>query len=127
MKKLSILLITALLLFSCKKEDPPPQLTGTWDLYQTFTSGGSFNWTVVITQNGKNLTGNTVISDNSGYALLMSSSNISGNNVTIEWMLSTFSLSCQGTVNANYDSMNGLFYSNPGNLKMGTWLANKRK
>lgn len=125
MKKLVTILIFFVFLSSCKKDDPPPQLTGTWDLYQTFTSDGStYNWTVVISQDGKNLTGNTVISDNSGYALLLASSNVSGNNVTIDWMLSTYKLSHQGTINSTYKSMNGMFYFD--GVKIGTWLANKK-
>jgi hypothetical protein len=124
MKKLSFILIATLLLFSCKKDDPPV-LTGTWNLYQTFTSGGNtFTWTVSIIQDGNKLSGNVVISDGSGYALLLTSSSTSGNNVTLEWMVSTYKVSCQGSINANYDSMNGSFSS--GGTTLGTWLANKK-
>jgi hypothetical protein len=124
MKTLIAVCFFFILITSCSKPKDDPVLTGTWDLYQTFTSGNTYNWTVVMTQNGNDLTGNVVISDNSGYALLLSSSNISGNNVTIEWMLSTYKLSHQGIVNSTYDSMNGMFYSD--GIKIGTWLANKR-
>lgn len=126
MKKLILISVICLtVLFSCKKSDPAPVLTGTWDLYQTFDSGSTFNWTVVLTQDGKNLTGNAVISDGSGYALLLSSSSVTESNVTIEWMLSTYKLSCKGTLNTAYNSMNGAFYSN--GIELGTWLANKKK
>ncbi len=125
MKKLYIILISIMIFASCKKEDPSPTLTGTWDLYETFTSGGTYSWKVEITQSGNSLTGNTVISDNSGYALLLSSSSINGNNVTIEWMVSTYKLSHKGTVNAAFTSINGTVTSN--GVNMGTWLANKKK
>lgn len=124
MKKLTVILLMLILFSSCKKEDPPV-LTGIWDIYQTFTSGSTSNWTVTITQDGKNLTGNAVFSYNSNYALLLSSSCINDNNVIIEWMLSSWKLSFQGAVNVSFTSMHGTFYGN--GLNMGNWLANKKE
>ena len=128
MKKLIPVFLAILLLTSCtKKDDPTPVLTGTWDKLFTFTSGRTFNGIMVLTQNGSSLTGNFVISDNSGYAQLLSTSKITGNAVTIDWKMEgiDLTLNFQGTVNTTYDSMSGLFYSN--DIKMGTWLANKKQ
>ena len=124
MKKTILLISLLIFVCSCEKKEDTLVLTGTWTLYQTFTSGSTFTWTITITQNGNNLTGNAVISDDSGYALLLSSSNNTGTNVTIEWMLSTYKLSCRGTVNSNFNSMNGDFFSD--DTKVGVWLANKK-
>lgn len=127
MKKLALFSVYFLtLLVSCTKDDPPPQLTGTWNLLETFTtSGDTYTWTVTIMQDANNLTGNVVISDNSGYALLLSSSQVTGNTITLEWMSSTYKVSHQGTINSNFKSMNGKFFAN--GAERGTWLANKNE
>lgn len=125
MKKLFLILLTVLFFAACKKEDPIPPLTGTWTLIFTFAGGSSFDGTLTITQNSDNtLSGNFVLSDNSGFMTLLPTSKIDGDAVTIEWMLSTYLLSYQGSANSARTSMSGSFYSS--GVNMGTWLANKK-
>jgi len=101
-------------------------LTGTWNTTMTFSNDPTnpFNGTTVIVQHDNgSLTGSFVFSDGSGYTLLLSSSNISGNSVTIDWMLESFLMSFQGTVNSAFNYMSGSFYGN--GIVMGTWYASK--
>ena len=132
MKNLFLILVIGFFLSSCEKHEEPilepavKTLTGSWILYQTFTSGETFSWTVNIIQSGNSLAGSVVISDGSGYASLSPISNISGGIVTIEWLLptTTYKFSCHGGVSAGYTSMSGTFYVN--GIKGGTWNANRK-
>ena len=100
-----------------------PSLTGKWN--KTFyISGNEFNGLMNLIQHEDNkLTGDFVLSDNSGYTQLLSSSEISGASVTIEWMLEVYKFSFQGTVNSDYDFMNGSWYGD--GLYISHWFANK--
>lgn len=100
-----------------------PSLTGKWN--KTFyISGSEFNGSMNIIQNENNkLTGDFVFSDGSGYTQLLYTSEISGTSVTIEWMLTSYKCSFQGTVSSNYDFMSGNWYVD-GSL-VDTWSATK--
>lgn len=101
-------------------------LTGKWN--KTFDIDGSpFNGTLTLEQDGQDLTGSFVFSDGSGFTQLLASSNVSGNNVLIKWNLqgdgAVYECSFPGTVNDDYDYMNGKW--NLSGTELGSWSASK--
>lgn len=102
-----------------------PSLTGTWNKTMTITSQSvTFNGTMNLVHLENNtLTGDFVFDDGSGYTELLSTSKITGNSVTIEWMLDTYRLKFTGTVNSAYDSMSGTWSTQ--SVAMGPWSATK--
>lgn len=100
-----------------------PSLTGEWD--KTFKiQDNEYDGSMNLIQNEDNkLTGDFVFSDGSGYTPLLYTSEISGSNVTIEWMLDLYKLSFQGTVNNNYTQMSGGYYIN--GQYVDVWSATK--
>lgn len=103
-------------------------LTGSWNKTMTITSQSvTYNGTMNLVHHENNtLTGDFVFDDGSGYAELLSASKITGNSVTIEWMLDIYRWSFTGTVNSSYNSMSGTWTSQNVNIvNMGPWSATK--
>lgn len=129
MKKI-ILLLTALSIISvfnftsCEKEDPTPSLEGLFN--GSFNlSGYSFSFRMNLHQDGSDLSGDFVFSDNSGYTTL-SNSTISGDEVNIHanYPYDDFYMNFVGTVNAERTSINsGSLYINGDYV--GSWSATK--
>jgi len=126
MKKYLLLItlfISVLLINSCEKEDPPPPpLTGEWNT-TFYISGEKFEGTMNLIQQNNKLTGDFVLSDGSGYTQILSSSEITGTSVTIEWMLGSYKSSFRGNVNSNYDYMSGDWYAD--GTYIDSWSATK--
>lgn len=117
---LTVLLSVIVVATGCKKDEPT--LTGKWNMSFTITS--TFTGTLTLNQDKDDkLTGNFKFSDGSGIMTLLSSSRIYGNTVTMEMMIDVYRMVYDGTINSDFTSMNGEFYSD--GLYVGPWSATK--
>jgi PKD repeat protein len=102
-------------------------LTGTWNKDFIFDSDPQvFPGILIIEQQSDHsLEGSFVFDDGSGYTPLSNGSEIDGNDVNILWYLqgTTYLLAFEGTVNSDFDGMEGIFYYS--GIRMGTWTAEK--
>ena len=100
-----------------------PDLTGMW--YTTLSSGGGFNnftGTMNMVHHEDNtLTGSFVYNDGLRTATLKSASQVSGNQVTIEWDAPAYKF--KATVNAAASFMSGSYSGTNG--QSGKWSATK--
>jgi len=102
-----------------------PNLTGIW--YKTiFFTGGAYRvtGTMNLVQHDDNtLTGSFVYDDGAGTMIIRSTSIVTGNSVTIDWDIPSYSYKFQGTVIPAGNSMSGQFFGD--NVLVGTWSAKK--
>lgn len=101
------------MLTSCEKsskDNDEPTVTGTWEKVFSL-SGEVYKGESVQKQDGKDFSGSFVFNDGSGYTILLSSSEIDGDDITIVWVHGdSYTLEFEGTLNDDFDYMSGSYY-----------------
>ena len=123
---ISILIVSICLIFSaCEKEDEVyTNLSGDWDLHYDFTTiNEKVDAEMQLTQSDTSLSGK--IDDGKDVFTLLQSCCVNGQNVTIKYYVVGKILNQTGTVNADFNEMNGSFYL--AGSYAGTWEAERSK
>lgn len=112
-----------LLLSSCEKEpEIYTNLSGDWDMDYDFTTiNEKVDADMTLTQNGTNLSGQ--IDDSKDVFTLLQSCCINGYTVTIKYYAAGNLINQTGTVNADFNKMNGSFTVK--GVYAGTWEAER--
>ena len=112
-----------ILLISCEKEDKVyTNLNGDWNIDYDFTViNEKVDAEMTLTQSGTNLSG--TIDDGKDVFTLLQSCCLSGYTVTIKYYAAGNLINQTGTVNADFNKMNGSFTVK--GIYAGTWEAER--
>ncbi len=122
-----LMIFAIILFFSCGKDNSSgPQITGYWK-GGFFIERDFFSYEWNLEQDGEKITGTFQFSDGSGFTSVLSSSQIGGDDVSINQQPGGIYLEFDGTVNSNRDSMSGRVYITYRGytLPSETWTAHK--
>ena len=123
---ISILIVSISLIFSaCEKEDKVyTNLSGDWDLHYDFTTiNEEVDAEMQLTQSDTSLSGK--IDDGKDVFTLLQSCCINGYNITIKYYAAGELIKHAGTVNSDFNKMDGSFTLR--GIYAGTWEAERSK